>query len=182
MPSELSSLLPPTLQAWRQTPTTNTRSVWQPLEAFLRSRGYELFTGGFPQRPVAGRHSIRAPDGYHRWAPASVQAPQRSAFCPQTPIQIAARSLDGKDVVIRLLTRASEGHTHLRILEFLAAAPCPENRAVPLIEVMYLEDMAFGVFPMLRASGLEGVWFSSNREVLEACEEIVAVRVGFFAA
>ncbi|KAL8283406.1 hypothetical protein RQP46_005816 [Phenoliferia psychrophenolica] len=112
-----------------------------------------------------------APDPYHEW----VGPPEASRFTPQTAIQVAARSRDGKDVVIRCLTRAGEGHNVVAILDALSSPEArldPSNHTLPMIDRLELDDMIFGVFPHMRPDGLTCIWFRTNDEVFKALDEV----------
>ncbi|KAL8280989.1 hypothetical protein RQP46_006668 [Phenoliferia psychrophenolica] len=63
---------------------------------------------------------------------------------PQTAIHMGARRSDGTDVVIRVLTRAGEGHEFLNVLRALSSPSArldPHNRALPMIDE--LEGFAY---------------------------------------
>ncbi|EIW51817.1 uncharacterized protein TRAVEDRAFT_136635 [Trametes versicolor FP-101664 SS1] len=63
-----------------------------------------------------------------------------------------ARSTDGRDVVIRVLSAGPEGLDHLEVLQYMsrgATSQATPNHAVPLFELLELEDITFGVFPRI---------------------------------
>ncbi|KAL8283408.1 hypothetical protein RQP46_005818 [Phenoliferia psychrophenolica] len=168
----------PSLMDWRYSTegSGGERAIWEPLVPFLREHGYELFVPRSPgyreQIPPPGSSPFRAPDPYHEW----VGPPEASRFNPQSAIQVAARSIDGKDVVIRCLTRAGEGHNVVAILELLSSPEAlldPSNHTLPMIDKLELEDMVFGVFPMMRPRALTCIWFRTTDEVFKALDEVL---------
>ncbi|EIW51783.1 uncharacterized protein TRAVEDRAFT_136543 [Trametes versicolor FP-101664 SS1] len=62
----------------------------------------------------------------------------------------AARTVDGRDVVIRVIRVGSEGQNQLDVLQCMARGPYSQatpNHAIPLFELFELEDITFGIFP-----------------------------------
>ncbi|KAL8276529.1 hypothetical protein RQP46_011077 [Phenoliferia psychrophenolica] len=181
MPHAILDNLPATLMEWAEAGfNTGPRAIWEPLVPFLRDHGFELFRSSKrwdPQIPPEGVDPVRAPDPYHHWTGPREIAGEASSFLPQTAIQMAARRSDGTDVVIRVLTRAGEGQEFLDILRTLSSPSArldPHNSTLPMIDELQLDDMVFGIFPLMRPDGLTARWFHSTNEVFQALDEVLA--------
>nr|VWP02356.1 N/A [Ganoderma boninense] len=85
----------------------------------------------------------------------------------------AARGSDGRVVVLKVLAIGEEGKAHLEILDMLARGPyslITANHTLPLLELIVLDDITFGVFPKVgySCSEMYGGWAKSSvRDVLE---------------
>ncbi|KAI0647603.1 kinase-like domain-containing protein [Trametes meyenii] len=69
-----------------------------------------------------------------------------------------ARSADGRDVVIRVVCVASQGQSHLQVLQYLSRGLCSQatpNHSIPLFELFEFEDIIFGVFPRIGTTMLD---------------------------
>lgn len=94
----------------------------------------------------------------------------------------AARTADGRDVVIRVICVGSQGRTHLDVLKYVAKGICSvatPNHAVPLFEVFEFEDITFGIFPRVAFSMWEAYrsWpQSSVGDVLDMIMQALEVR------
>ena len=69
----------------------------------------------------------------------------------------------------------------LRALSSPSARLDPHNRALPMIDELELEDMVFGIFPLVRPGGLTVRWFNSTNEVFQALDEVLSVSRPFSA-
>jgi hypothetical protein len=61
-----------------------------------------------------------------------------------------ARTRDGHDVAIRVITIKNEGHKHLSILRKVATGPSTllsNNHVLPMFAEFHFHDVAFGIFP-----------------------------------
>lgn len=68
----------------------------------------------------------------------------------QNPLQRAARTRDGLDVIIRVVVIGNKGHDHLEILRKIAAGKdslLNTNHALPILAEFHFEDITFGIFP-----------------------------------
>ncbi|KAI8982909.1 kinase-like domain-containing protein [Trametes punicea] len=79
----------------------------------------------------------------------------------------AARTADGRDVVIRVITVGSEGENHLNVLRYISRglrSQATPNHAVPLFDIFQLEDITFGVFPRVGFSMADayGSWAENS--------------------
>ncbi|KAI0360358.1 kinase-like protein, partial [Trametes cingulata] len=76
----------------------------------------------------------------------------------QNCVNRPARTLDGRDVVIRVLCIGSEGRSQLDILNVIARGTISQltpNHAVPLFDLFEVEDITFAVFPRVGFSMLD---------------------------
>ncbi|KAI0647600.1 kinase-like domain-containing protein [Trametes meyenii] len=78
-----------------------------------------------------------------------------------------ARSVDGRDVVVRVICVGSEGKNHLEVLKCMSRGLCSQatpNHALPLIELFQLEDVVLGVFPRVGHTllGLYDSWAENS--------------------
>ena len=75
----------------------------------------------------------------------------------------AARTSDGRDVVIRVLSIGDSGRDHVIVLDEIARGTMPLlhfSHMLPLLDLIELEDITFGVFPMAAGSVdlMYGLW------------------------
>ncbi|KAF8799944.1 hypothetical protein BYT27DRAFT_6845910 [Phlegmacium glaucopus] len=66
------------------------------------------------------------------------------------PLTRMARTRDGHDVAIRVITINNEGHDHLSILRKVATGPITllsNNHVLPMFTEFHFHDVAFGIFP-----------------------------------
>lgn len=97
----------------------------------------------------------------------------------QRSIHYAARSKEGKDVVIRLVAKGEDGLEELEILRTVASPPLstlPANHALPMLMELSKDDMRFAVFPMVSNNGVTNPWFSKLSEALELIDQVLEVR------
>ncbi|KZW01497.1 hypothetical protein EXIGLDRAFT_829973 [Exidia glandulosa HHB12029] len=167
--------LPATLREWRAL--EDSVPIWTSLAPFFAQQGYRLFV------PLGSAHTAppgccphRAPDDWHHWPPLerTNNAIPHSAFRPTSPVNFAARSMDDKDVIIRLVQLAGDGAEFLDILRFLSspAAHVPANRTVPMLSEIQKDNMVFGVFPFMSPGGLTNKWCETTRELLDGLEQV----------
>ncbi|KAI0360320.1 hypothetical protein OH77DRAFT_672826 [Trametes cingulata] len=86
----------------------------------------------------------------HRGWGAGSRLAELSGFFSPNSLNRPARSLDGRDVVIRVICVASEGRSQLEVLQHISRGPISQatpNHAIPLFELFELEDVTLGVFP-----------------------------------
>nr|VWP02319.1 Serine/threonine-protein kinase SMU1 (EC [Ganoderma boninense] len=79
----------------------------------------------------------------------------------------AARAPDGRDVVFRVLAVGEEGREHVDLLKTLARGTyslISANHTLPLLELIELDDITFGVFPKVAfsCSDLYHSWAESS--------------------
>jgi hypothetical protein len=187
------------------------RLLWTALETFFEENGYILFEGGVSTFPKDTEAVVRVPDDYHHWIPEakwgqflvvsnagesglsgvglSVHDPARAdklvGFSLRT-VHVAARSHEGKDVIIRLIAKAGDGMDHLEILRKLSSPSLsadPTNHALPLLGELAKDDMIFAVFPLVDNCSFRRPWFQALAEVFEALEQVLEVgcRCSFFS-
>ena len=68
----------------------------------------------------------------------------------QNPLTRPARTSDGRDVILRVMAIGSEGREHIDLLKIIAQDSLSflsMNHTLPLLGLIELEDITFGVFP-----------------------------------
>ena len=76
----------------------------------------------------------------------------------QNPLCRAARTADGRDVVIRVLATGESGRDHVDILDLISRnyyITVEHNHAIPLLEFVDFEDITFGIFPKISARRIQ---------------------------
>ncbi|KZW02371.1 hypothetical protein EXIGLDRAFT_829266 [Exidia glandulosa HHB12029] len=125
-------------------------TIWTPLKDFFLSNGLKLWvqSGTSYVRPPDGRP--RTPDGFvYRY---SCDDDEPSEFRQITPMIHPARTTDGRDVIIRLVSIGDSGANHREALQRLATgnvASVIGNHCVPVLQWIVLEDIHFAVQPLL---------------------------------
>ncbi|KAH9848836.1 kinase-like domain-containing protein [Lenzites betulinus] len=80
----------------------------------------------------------------------------------------AARTADGRDVVIRVVCVGNEGQNHVNVLKHLARgrfSQATPNHTVPLFELIELEDITFAIFPRIGFSMAEIIFSDMQNSV-----------------
>ena len=88
---------------------------------------------------------------------------QRILAFYQNPLTRAARTADGRDVIIRVLAVGDEGKDHVEILQSIShgvIALLHSSHQLPLLGLIEIEDITLGVFPKAGGSLTEmyGSW------------------------
>jgi hypothetical protein len=97
----------------------------------------------------------------------------------QRPIHCFARTVDGRDVLIRILTKGDQGLENLDIQRRVATGPLAflgDNHCLPMVQECTLDDMTFGVFPTM-SEGFEFPWYHKISEVFDATKQLLEVRI-----
>jgi hypothetical protein len=131
-------------------------------DGFSYSTPYNTWDGsyGFDVVVSGGFHAIADVTGIY----------QKACMCP-------ARTLDHRDVLIRLIVKGDQGAKHYEALCHLATghvAQCGDNHAVPVLRWLYHEDMTFAVFPLM-SEGFWLPWYYDFGEVLDVIEQLLEV-------
>jgi hypothetical protein len=90
-----------------------------------------------------------------------------------------ARTLDDRDVLIRLVAKGDDGLNHLEALRRLAIGSVGsrgDNHTVPVLRIITLGDMTFAIFPLM-ASGFTDGWYNQLHETIDAATQLLEVRV-----
>lgn len=96
----------------------------------------------------------------------------------------AARTADGRDVVIRVICVGSEGQNQLEVLRCMARGSYSQataNHAIPLFELFELEDITFGIFPRVGFSMADAYdsWAENSvGDVIDMVLQCLEVRSG----
>ncbi|KZV92664.1 hypothetical protein EXIGLDRAFT_768777 [Exidia glandulosa HHB12029] len=132
---------------------------WVPFEAFFRSNGLTLWTfNGTGLVPPDAR--TRAPDGFSYRHPDAIEGPPQyfshmyADLCP-------ARTIDSRDVVIRIISIDDDGLQQKQALERLATgnvASVIGNHAIPVLQWLKFENITFAVFPFLSSQDPSSTW------------------------
>nr|VWO99831.1 N/A [Ganoderma boninense] len=176
-PSALRKQLPADLKTWRG-PSGKDRSnepaeaIWKLLDPFFAERGYTLWHHCYFFM-TAGPQCGVVPNGYMHATPhraferysGSIQGALSYEY--RNALTRAARASDGRDVVFRVLAIGEEGREHVKLLEDFARgsyAIISSNHTLPLLELIELEDITFGVFPKVgrSCSELYNAWAESS--------------------
>jgi hypothetical protein len=102
---------------------------------------------------------------------------QRSKHC-------IARTSDGRDVLIRLISKGSDGLEELDVLEYVATghrAFLGDNHCLPMLRTLVVEDMRLGVFPFVNP-GFSWPWYHNVDEVFDAVLQVLQVRQDQYAS
>ena len=198
MPTESSAHpitkdLPPTLLKWHAYRTPPMHGVWEPLRAWFASEGLLIFD---PQKHPSLMtvtpqiNEIRAPDGTYSTHYGPPRIAHEHMVCEhvlllpvlvdvveQRAVHCIARTVDGRDVLIRLITRGGKGLEELDVLQHVAVghrAFLGDNHCLPMLRTLVLEDMTFGVFPFMYA-GFTVPWYHNVGEVFDAVLQVLQV-------
>lgn len=135
----------------------HARAAWVPLEKFFLDHGLTLWI-------VAGLDALlppddreRAPDGLTYCHPSAINRPPVPFFPHFTPAICPARTMDGQDVMIRLVSIGADGARHREALERLSTghtASLIGNHCIPVLKWITLEHICFAVHPLLSFSDM----------------------------
>ncbi|KAI0366048.1 hypothetical protein BV20DRAFT_1026949 [Pilatotrama ljubarskyi] len=154
--TRIRRLLPRTLSEWSLAVDEAYDPIWHVLQDYLKARGYIIWyqQGDYgylrPPKDTETTFNGFASAPVHRGLGAGSRLAKLSSFFSPNSLNRAARSLDGRDVVIRVICVGSEGRSQLEVLKYISRGPLNQatpNHAIPLFELFDLEDVTFGVFP-----------------------------------
>ncbi|EJD39013.1 hypothetical protein AURDEDRAFT_171812, partial [Auricularia subglabra TFB-10046 SS5] len=130
----------------------HARAAWVPLEKFFLEHGLTLWV-------VAGEDGLlppddreRAPDGFTHWHPDSLGRPPVRFFPHWSATICPARTTDGQDVMIKVISIGADGAHHREVLERLATgrtATLIGNHCIPVLKWITLEHICFAIHPLL---------------------------------
>ncbi|KAI0707969.1 kinase-like domain-containing protein [Earliella scabrosa] len=163
---DLRQNLPRTLKAWRQPPGVHDspeamEALWRELRDFFQQRGLTLYVYSFLSTISAPDEAEITSTGfmYTTAFRAFLEGPgsvgRMLQYSCKNPLTRAARTVEGRDVIIRVLAIGSEGREHIDLLDVVARGPMSlisMNHTLPLLELIELDDIVFGVFPKVGAS------------------------------
>ncbi|KZW04409.1 hypothetical protein EXIGLDRAFT_635957 [Exidia glandulosa HHB12029] len=162
-------------------PESHPRTVvWQLFESFFASHGLQLWNV-LPDElraTVPPDTRSRAPDPFfYRFA---AEMDRTDPFTVTTPTLCAARTVDGRDVVISIVAIGKEGTNHLEALRRLATgnvASVIGNHTVPVLQWLTLEHITFAVHPYLSSTDPTTRYFYENtgdllRHLLQMLEAV----------
>ncbi|KZV92670.1 hypothetical protein EXIGLDRAFT_674856, partial [Exidia glandulosa HHB12029] len=156
------------------------RRDWVPFEAFFIANGITLWRGTTSSFLVPPDLRPRAPDGFAYYHPDMLEGPPRkfshlyADLCP-------GRTIDGRDVMIRIVSIGDEKSQQQIALERLASgnvASVIGNHAIPVLQWLKFENVTFAILPYLSIADPTGYWpwenvddlFDSLTQMIEAVE------------
>ncbi|KZW04407.1 hypothetical protein EXIGLDRAFT_828279 [Exidia glandulosa HHB12029] len=155
-------------------------TVWHLFESFFGAHGLQLWDV-HPTRlwtTVPPDTRPRAPDAFFYRFEAEID--KNYPFTVITPTLCAARTVDGRDVVIRIVCIGEEGLNHLEALRRLATgniASVIGNHTIPVLQWLTLEHITFAVHPYLSSTDPTNLYFYENtgdllRHLLQMLEAV----------
>ncbi|KAF8815276.1 hypothetical protein BYT27DRAFT_6735503 [Phlegmacium glaucopus] len=153
--------LPDNLDTWRIPGNTweEEWQIWTDLTEVFRDAGYTLWRNAFNAVLVhpGDEDSYPSSSGFGYATPFrgdAINSPgtvrRLRRFDYRNPLQQAARTREGHDVIVRVITIGNEGHDHLKILRRIATGKdslWSDNHALPMLAEFEWEDIIFGIFP-----------------------------------
>jgi len=88
---------------------------------------------------------------------------------------VSKRTADGRDVLIRLISKGEQGLEELDVQQRVATGSLAfrgENHCLPMLQQLILEDMTFGVFPAM-CEGFNFPWYHAISEVFDAIIQLL---------
>ncbi|PIL28176.1 hypothetical protein GSI_09713 [Ganoderma sinense ZZ0214-1] len=177
--------LPTDLETWRvplhADASEHTEAIWKMLSPFFAERGYTLWPHGHNYMSTASVDDVSANGYMYTVSPYRSESSDKSwdsmqgilSYESRNALTRAARASDGRDVVLKVLAIGEEGKEHVDILDMLARGAyslITANHTLPLLDLIVLDDITFGVFPKVGYSCSEvyGSWAKSSvRDVLD---------------
>ncbi|KAF8159413.1 kinase-like domain-containing protein [Crassisporium funariophilum] len=168
--------LPSNLETWR-IPVNRSHDeeeqIWTDLNEAFTEAGYQLWRNVSGCSLYAPGDDFPIPSGFGYCIPSRGYA--LGPGCPgrlkwfecMNPLQRAARTREGQDVIIRLIVIGNEGHEHLKVLRKIAKGKdglFSNNHTLPMLAEFQFEDLTFGIFPKV-GSSLElayGCWAKNS--------------------
>ncbi|RPD56366.1 hypothetical protein L226DRAFT_573966 [Lentinus tigrinus ALCF2SS1-7] len=162
--ADIRANLPRDLRSWRR-PEGHEKSfepceaLWKDLRGFFEAHGYTLWDYWVNSMLVApdsdafdpcssGFMYISANRTWNDDGPGNLERILQYDY--MNALTRAARARDGRDVVIRVLAIGEDGKEHVELLDMIARGPdslLAINHSLPLLEIIELEDITFGIFP-----------------------------------
>jgi hypothetical protein len=198
------SQLPGTRAEWRHPAPNNDKGIppaefiWKQLEPFFREQGYIFWvtstvTAHYRKPP---NDNERCPDPFAyrtdevKGKPGfalTVSVLRCSIFYSgyllsyQMGTRYPARTLDDRDVLIKLISKGNDGLNHLEALRRLAVGNVGsrgDNHTVPVLRLIVLQDMTFAVFPLM-SEGFTTGWYDELHETIDAAIQLLEVNLCF---
>ncbi|CAL1711532.1 unnamed protein product [Somion occarium] len=155
--SSLRQKLPVKLSDWRNPgDVPECEAIWESLDQVLRNHGLEQWAHTEIQFLKSPQNSYPLATGFAYVIPSRMldsgpgTAKKLTWFQYINPVLRMARTKDGHDVAIRVITVNKDGHEQLNILRKVAASPSSllsNNHTLPMLRVFEYEDITFGIFP-----------------------------------
>ncbi|PIL28155.1 hypothetical protein GSI_09692 [Ganoderma sinense ZZ0214-1] len=185
--------LPTDLGTWRgpfdMHGSDHTEAIWEALGPFFADRGYTLWPHGHIFITTASEDDMVV-NGYMYAGPHRAQSEEMwgsihgvVSHMHHNALTRAARGPDAQDVVLRVLAIGEDGKEHVDLLKTVARSSWSlvnSNHTLPLLDLLALDDITFGVFPMVGYSCSEvyGGWAKSSvRDILEVIAQCLEALV-----
>lgn len=151
---DIRNMLPPDLPTWRALGKTDEDddAKWAPLQSVFIRRGYTFWrrTSHTCMCPPTSAETMTSGFGYATLHRGLGKFNDYDSWLYMNPLSRAARTAQGQDVIVRVVTIRKEGQDHLRILQKIARGRLSlfsENHALPVLDEIVLRDITFCVFP-----------------------------------
>ncbi|KAF8526983.1 kinase-like domain-containing protein [Hysterangium stoloniferum] len=176
------SSLPKTLREWRDHPWDPHKNIyprniiWQHLESFFRELGLILWIPSREFRLKPPNSNERCPDPFAYRVPFTDKcAYYGPAFDHIKTLMCPARTMDDRDVLIRLVAKGEDGMSHLEALRRLAVGNVGsrgDNHTLPVLRLISLADMTFAVFPLM-GDRFTCPWYHQLRETIDTAIQLL---------
>ncbi|KAF8964364.1 kinase-like domain-containing protein [Flammula alnicola] len=182
----LRQKLPENLDTWRMPGESEEaeEQIWIDLEEVFHKAGFTLWPHAFGPvlRTPGNTYPLSSGYGYATPARTNYDQTQSGAvgrlrrFDYINPLQRAARTQDGHDVIIRVIVVQTEGHDHLTVLRRLATGEnslLSNNHTLPMFAEFQFEDIIFGVFPKVGGTISEAYGFWARNSAGDIVEMLM---------
>ncbi|KAF8514690.1 hypothetical protein BU17DRAFT_52359 [Hysterangium stoloniferum] len=175
------SSLPKTLSEWRGYPWDHKKKefprgiIWQHLESFFGEHGLILWVTSSEHRLKPPNSNERCPDPFSYQTGFSDESIYDVGFDLIKTLMCPARTLDDRDVLIRLVAKGQDGLNHLEALRRLAVGNVGsrgDNHTVPVLRLISLADMTFAVFPLMGDRFIIP-WYHQLHETTDAAMQLL---------
>ncbi|PPQ81146.1 hypothetical protein CVT25_015198, partial [Psilocybe cyanescens] len=176
--------LPQNLDTWRSPGNSweAENQIWFDLDDVFRDAGYTLWPHALNSTlhtpgdtyPLSSGFGYSTPNRIQPTGPGTLARLRRFNFT--NPLQRAARTRDGHDVIIRVIVIGNEGHDHLNILRNTATGKgslLSTNHTLPMFAEFHFEDITFGIFPKVGGSVLYAYDYWAKNSVGDIIEMLM---------
>ncbi|KAF8520610.1 kinase-like domain-containing protein [Hysterangium stoloniferum] len=150
-------------------------AIWQQLESFFLEQGLILWVTSRDYILRPPNDNERCPDPFAYRIGVSDEIDHKPFFALIKNSMCPARTLDDRDVLIKLVAKGNDGLNHLEALRRLAIGSVGsrgDNHTVPVLRIITLEDMTFVIFPLM-APGFTLGWYNQLHETIDAATQLL---------
>ncbi|KAF8150588.1 kinase-like domain-containing protein [Crassisporium funariophilum] len=176
--------LPQNLATWREPGNSweQQNQIWIDLEDVFRDAGITLWPNAFCCTLLTPGNTYPLASGFgyataYRTSPDGPGTLSRlRRFDYANPLQRAARTRDGHDVIIRVIVIGNEGHNHLNLLRNIATGKdslLSSNHTLPMLAEFHFEDITFGIFPKVGGSVMDAYSYWAKNSVGDIVEMLM---------